>query len=187
MKRLVALGISIGVLAGLFTWVAFSITSFGSWTSPLVVWVGFAAWAMFYAKGGGVEGLKVSGASLLSGAVWGWLIGAAWLAIAGGSMGFLGLCVAVGAFAMCVQAAVPLLSFIPGAFVGAAAYFGFAGGLGFTGPGFWSVVLSLVGGTVLAFASEKGADVIEKLMGLPAGDPAQAGGSHQSPREATAG
>jgi hypothetical protein len=43
MKRLVALGISIGVLAGLFTWVAGSITAIGSLTAPLVVWVGFAA------------------------------------------------------------------------------------------------------------------------------------------------
>lgn len=187
MKRLVALGISIGVLAGLYTFVAFSITSIGSWTAPFSVWIGFAAWAMFYAKGGGMQGLTVSGASTLSGAVWGWLIAVAWIAVTSPTTGqhvsfaLLGIAVAVGAFAMCVQAAVPLISFIPGAFVGAASYFGLQGANGFSGPGFWTVVVSLVGGTVLAFASEKGADAIEKMLGLPVGDPEQAGGSHQTP------
>jgi hypothetical protein len=187
MKRLVALGISIGVLAGLYTFVAFSITSIGGWTAPFSVWIGFAAWAMFYAKGGGTTGLTVSGASTLSGAVWGWLIALAWLAVTGPTTGehasyaLLGVAVAIGAFAMCVQAAVPVLGFIPGAFVGAASYFGLQGVVGFSGPGFWTVVASIIGGTVLAFASEKGADVIEKMLGLPAGDPEQAGGAHQTP------
>ena len=53
MKRLTALGISIGVLAGLFTWFAGTVTQLGSWQSPFFVWVGFAAWACFYAVGGG--------------------------------------------------------------------------------------------------------------------------------------
>lgn len=193
MKRLIALGVSIGVLAGLYTFVAFSITNIGSWTAPFSVWIGFAAWAMFYAKGGGMQGLTVSGASTLSGAVWGWLIALAWLAVTSPTTGqhtsfaLLGIAVAIGAFAMCVQAGVPVLGFIPGAFVGAASYFGLQGADGFKGPGFWTVVVSIVGGTVLAFLSEKGADVIEKLLGLTAGDPEQAGGSHQTPnREAHA-
>lgn len=194
MKRLVALGISIGVLAGLFTFVAFSLTNIGSWTAPLSVWVGFAAWAMFYARGGGTQGLVTSGASIVSGVVWGWLIATGWSLVTSATTGahtsfaILGLAVAIGAFAMCVQASVPALSFIPAAFVGAAAYFGLQGAAGFAGPGFWTVLVSVIGGTLLAFASEKGADVIEKAMGLPAGDPAEAGGSHQSPaREAAAG
>ena len=67
MKRLVALGISIGVLAGLFTWVAVTVTHIGSWTAPLVVWVGFAAWAVFYAAGGRTGGLVKALANLLAG------------------------------------------------------------------------------------------------------------------------
>ena len=178
MKRLVSLGLSIGVLAGVFTWFAFTVTSFGSWASPLVVWVGFAAWACFYALGGGMNALRVSGLSLASGVFWGWAIAAVWLKLSPSSMVVLGICVAVGAFMMCVQAALPPLAFIPSAFVGAAAYFGFAGGItrvgsvagevipaGFTSTGFWSVLLSVIGGTVFAFLSEKGADVIEKALG----------------------
>lgn len=56
---------------------------------------------------------------------------------------------------MCVQAAVPLLAFIPGAFVGAAAYFG-SGGI------FWATLVSLVAGALLAYASELLGDGVEK-------------------------
>ena len=52
MERLTALGISIGVLAGLSTWFAGTVTQLGSWQSPFVVWVAFASWACFYAAGG---------------------------------------------------------------------------------------------------------------------------------------
>ena len=149
---------------------------------------------MFYAKGGGTQGLVVSGASTVSGVVWGWLIAVGWLAVTSATTGehtsyaLLGVAVAIGAFAMCVQAAVPVLAFIPGAFVGAASYFGLQGAVGFQGPGFWTVLVSVIGGTVLAFVSEKGADVIEKMLGLTAGDPEQAGGAHQTPdRQAAAG
>jgi hypothetical protein len=52
VERLTALGISIGVLAGPFTWFAGTVTQLGSWQSPFVVWVGFASWACSHAAGG---------------------------------------------------------------------------------------------------------------------------------------
>jgi hypothetical protein len=157
MKRLIALGISIGVLAGIFTWFALTVTHIGSWQAPFVVWIGFAAWACFYAAGGGTAGLLKALASNASGAVWGWAI--LWVAthLSASSAAVLGLCVALGAFGMCVQAAWGPLAFIPGAFVGAAAYFGNQGI-------FWATLASLVLGAVLAFASERLADVIEKTL-----------------------
>lgn len=171
MKRLIALGISIGVLAGLFTWVAASVTRIGSWQAPLVVWVGFAAWAVFYAAGGRTAGLVKTLASTVSGAVWGWLI--VWAAgqVLAGSAAILGLFVALAAFGMCVQAAVPPLAFIPGAFIGAAAFFG-------NGAVFWATVASLVLGSLLAFASEVLGDVIERLLGsrAPATEPSSVSG-----------
>lgn len=157
MKRLIALGISIGVLAGIFTWFALTVTSIGSWKAPFVVWIGFAAWACFYAAGGGVAGLSKAIASNVSGAIWGWLILWAATHLRAGSAAVLGLCVALAAFGMCVQAAWGPLAFIPGAFVGAAAYFGNAGI-------FWATIVSLVAGALLAFASERLADVIEKTL-----------------------
>lgn len=158
MKRLTALGISIGVLAGLFTWFAGTVTQLGSWQSPFVVWVGFAAWACFYAAGGRTEGLVKALASNVSGAVWGWLI--VWAAgqVLAGSAAVLGLVVAVAAFCMCVQAGWGPLAFIPGTFIGAASFFG-------TGTLFWSTVTSLVVGVLLAYASEVLGDVVERGLG----------------------
>ena len=147
MHKLIALGITIGVLAGLFTWVAGSITNIGGLASPLVVWVGFAAWACFYAAGGGTAGLLKTLASNISGLVWGWLIVTAFTLAGGTSPLVLGLCVALGAFGMCVQAFWGPLAFIPGAFVGAAAFFG-------NSTLVVTTLISLVVGALLAYASE---------------------------------
>jgi hypothetical protein len=157
MKRLVALGISIGVLAGLWTVLALSVESIGTWSAPLVVWIGFAAWATFYAAGGRVPGLTKALGSNVSGLVWGWLLLWAATRVSEGSAVVLGLFVAIAAFGMCVQAAWPPLAFIPGAFVGAAAFFG-SGGV------FWATLVSLVAGALLAYASELLGDVIERLL-----------------------
>ena len=157
MKRLIALGISIGVLAGLWTVFALSVPSVAGYSAPFVVWIGFAAWAVFYAAGGRMPGLTKTLGSTLSGALWGFALLWAATRVSEGSAVVLGVFVALAAFGMCVQAAVPLLAFIPGAFVGAAAYFG-SGGI------FWATVLSLVAGALLAYASELLGDVIEKAL-----------------------
>lgn len=187
MQRLTALGISIGLLAGLFTWFSFGVlTHIGSWNTPLVVWVAFAAWACFYAVGGRKQGFVKNLGSTLSGLAWGYLAVLTWTQVRATSIPLLGLLVGVIAFGMCVQARWTVVSFIPGAFVGAASYFGFGGASKFahTGSLVASVGTSLVVGTVLAFTSERGADAVEKLMGLKVGDPAQAGGSHSLPESA---
>ncbi|MGQ5667337.1 DUF1097 domain-containing protein [Streptomyces sp. ECR2.10] len=64
-----------------------------------------------------------------------------------GSAVMLGVCVTVGAFGMCVQARWSPLPFIPGAFVGAACYFG-------NGALWQSTLISLVAGALLAYASQ---------------------------------
>ena len=155
MKRLIALGISVGVLAGLWTVFALSVSSIGGWEAPFVVWIGFAAWATFYAAGGRLPGLTKALGSNLSGLVWGFALLWAATKIAAGSAVVLGVFVALAAFGMCVQAAWSVLAFIPGAFVGAAAFFGNSGL-------FWSTAVSLVAGGLLAYASELLGDVIEK-------------------------
>lgn len=170
MKRLIALGISIGVLAGLWTVFALSVPAIGGYQAPFVVWIGFAAWAVFYAAGGRMPGLTKTLGSTLSGLLWGFALLWAATQVSAGSAVVLGLFVALAAFGMCVQAAVPLLAFIPGAFVGAAAYFGNAGI-------FWSTLISLVAGALLAYASEILGDVIEKALparraGAPVSTPA---------------
>lgn len=157
MKRLLALGISIGVLAGLWTAFALSVPAIGGYEATFVVWIGFAAWAVFYAAGGWLPGLTKTVGSTISGLLWGFALLWAATQVSAGSAVVLGLFVALAAFGMCVQAAVPLLAFIPGAFIGAAAYFGNAGV-------FWSTLISLVAGALLAYASEIVGDVVEKAL-----------------------
>jgi hypothetical protein len=95
-------------------------------------------------------------------AAWGWLILWAATRVSEGSAAVCGLFVALAAFGMCAQAAWGPPAFIPGAFVGAAAYFGNQGI-------FWATLVSLVAGALLAFASERLADVIEKTLPMRGG------------------
>src|ERR1039458_3332833 len=67
MKPLIALGISVGVLAGVATWL--------SLTFSLQVWALFIAWACFFHCGGDLAALKKSIVNNLFGAVLGWIAG----------------------------------------------------------------------------------------------------------------
>jgi hypothetical protein len=120
MNPYLAVGITIGVLAG--AWTEFS-SAVG-----LITWIAFVSWACFFAAGAKAAGFAKTAPSTVSGAVYGWLI--IWAAGAiGGWPGALAIAVAVGAFFMCVQANWSVLSFIPGAFAGAACLFGAEGDL----------------------------------------------------------
>ncbi|MBC7517497.1 MAG: DUF1097 domain-containing protein [Microbacteriaceae bacterium] len=151
MKPYTAVGITIGVLAGIWTQVSISL--------GLITWVAFAAWACFYAAGAKRTGFLKTLPSNLSGVAYGWLI--VWAAGAmGGWPGALAVCVAVGAFLMCIQANWSVLSFIPGAFVGTAAFFGTSGN--------WSgTVIALVAGVSLAWLSGWTADLLVRATTKP--------------------
>ncbi|WP_314194547.1 DUF1097 domain-containing protein [uncultured Arthrobacter sp.] len=114
MKPLVTIGITAGILAGL--WTQYS-TLLG-----LITWVGFLSWACFFAAGGKKGGLLKAIPANLSGVLWGAAIvwGAANLPVPAA----LGISVAIAVVAMCVQARWSVLAFIPGTFAGCAAYFG---------------------------------------------------------------
>ena len=141
MKNYLGIGISIGVLAGI--WTALS-TNIIMTSMPLITWVGFAAWATYFAAGAGITGLTKSVASNVSGAVYGWLVVAFVGAVA--FKGNLAIAVAVIALLMCLQASISVLSFIPGAFIGAASYFG-------TTFSFWPTVVALIVGGLFGHAS----------------------------------
>lgn len=136
MKNYLGVGISIGVLAAAWTQASVSL--------GLITWVGFVAWATYFAAGGGVTGLRNGLLANLSGVVYGWLV-AQFLTVAS-FPGALALAVGVIALAMCLQAGFAPLSFIPGAFVGAASFFG-------TQFAFWPTVLALAIGAALGWLS----------------------------------
>jgi hypothetical protein len=152
MSLYLALGISIGILIAIWTYIAVGLPDIG-----FIVWAGIIAWGAFFAAGGGTEGLKKTIAANVSGILWAFLALHAASRFGGGNPAVLALLVGVIAFIMCVQANVPLLSFIPGAFLGAATYVaaitGGAGG-GVVSRAIMLVTISMIVGAILGFLSE---------------------------------
>ncbi|WHH57041.1 DUF1097 domain-containing protein [Petroclostridium sp. X23] len=142
MKLLTALGISVGILAGLWTTASIS---YG-----LVAWIGFLSWATFYAVGGKMAGVKYTLVTNITGVLWGYAIlqiGNLVSASLGQAVG-LGVAVAVIVFIMVLLGNFSLYQFIPGQFIGCASYFGSNFDLKAT-------LIALVCGAILGYISEK--------------------------------
>lgn len=139
IKPLLGIGISVGVLAGAWTYASVELT--------LITWVAFVAWACFFAAGGGTTGLAKGLAANLAGVFWGWVISQGLDTISGSAIA-LALMVTVVGFVLCIEAALPLLSFIPGGFAGTAVFFG-------SGFDLSGVVVAIVAGAVLGLVSER--------------------------------
>ena len=143
MDALLALGLAIGVLIAGWTYVAIGVAA-------LPVWAGIVAWGCFFAAGGKTEGLMKTIASNLSGVFWAFLALYVWN-MAGQGVPLLSLLVGLAAFAMVLQAKIPALGFIPGAFLGAATAVSVVVGA----SGTWvNTVIALVAGAILGYLSE---------------------------------
>lgn len=161
MKPYIGVGLSVGVLAGIWTQVSVEL--------GLITWVAFVAWACFFAAGGGALGFRRGLAANLSGVVYGWLV--ALLISAADFPGVLAVGVAVAALAMCLQAGWAPLSFIPGAFAGTAVFFG-------TTFAFWPVVIALAIGAGLGWVSALLGDRVQALITKPVAVPSADDESH---------
>jgi hypothetical protein len=143
MDVLVALGLSIGILIAGWTYVALGVAA-------LPVWAGIVAWGCFFAAGGKTAGLSKTIATNLSGVLWAFLALTAWKSF-GGGVPMLSILVGVAALFMVLQAKIPALSFIPGAFLGAATAVSVVVGAN----GSWTkTIIALVVGAVLGYVSE---------------------------------
>jgi hypothetical protein len=143
MDALLALGLAIGVLIAGWTYVAIGVAA-------LPVWAGIVAWGCFFAAGGKTEGLVKTIASNLSGVFWAFVALYIWN-MAGQGVPLLSLLVGLAAFAMVLQAKIPALGFIPGAFLGAATAVSVVVGA----SGTWvNTVIALVAGAILGYLSE---------------------------------
>jgi len=143
MDALVALGLAIGVLIAGWTYVAIGVAA-------LPVWAGIIAWGCFFAAGGKTEGLMKTIASNLSGVLWAFLALYVWN-MAGQGVPLLSVLVGVAAFIMVLQAKIPALAFIPGAFLGAATAVSVVVGASGT---YLNTIIALVAGAVLGYLSE---------------------------------
>lgn len=148
MDVLVALAISIGILIAGWTYVALGVAA-------LPVWAGIVAWGCFFAAGGKTTGLSKTIAANLSGVFWAFVALYVANKLLGGGIPVLSLMVGVVAFFMVLQAKIPALSFIPGAFIGAATAVSVVVGAGTTFPNPWiRTIIALVVGALLGYLSE---------------------------------
>lgn len=145
LNPFVAIGITIGVLAGLWTWAS---VSFG-----LITWVAFLTWALFFAAGGSRKAVLQILPPAISGVIYATAL--LFVVSAVGGDVILPVGVAVIAFFMCAQANWKPLAFIPAAFAGCAALFG--------GAGDWlGVGVALILGALLGWASEAAAAALTR-------------------------
>jgi hypothetical protein len=151
MDMLLALALSIGVLIAGWTYVALG-------PAALPVWAGIVAWGTFFAAGGKTTGLTKTIASNLSGVFWAF-VSLKLSSTLGGTLPVLSALVGVVAFAMVLQSKVAVLSFIPGAFLGAATAVSVVVG---TSGTYTKTIVALVAGAVLGFLSELIAGKIAK-------------------------
>lgn len=145
---LVLLAITIGLIG--VGWVYISV----AWAAlHLVAWAGVVSWACHYAAGGGKTGLLKALVTTIVGALWGFIALA--LHAQSGTDSTLLLAVLIGTAAACMvlQSKLPLLDFVPGAFLGAATWVGAGGGPSFTVQS-TMILVSLVLGALLGFVSE---------------------------------
>jgi len=155
MDVLVALAVSIGILIAAWTYIALGTAA------ALPVWAGIVAWGCFFAAGGKTTGLTKTVASNLSGVFWAFV--ALYLSASLPGIGALSLLVGVAALFMVLQSKIPALSFIPGAFLGAATAVSVVVGAEGKFPHPWArTVIALVLGAVFGYLSEMLAGAITR-------------------------
>lgn len=145
MKPLFALALSIAVLVALWVYVSIGLPSL-----QLVPWIGFIAWATFFAAGGGRAAVIQS----LPPAIAGVLLTALTMfgvAAAGGGLSALIVMVALLAFVLVAMASHKILAYTPAAFLGAASYFGSGGKVD---ESIFYVIASWIVGVAFGYASE---------------------------------
>lgn len=144
MTYLLAVGITVGLLAGAWVYTAGALT--------LLSFAGFLGWATYFASGGGKQGVIKSFTSNMSGVFWG--VVTIWLSNTLAPYGVPSLIFTIlFAAIMCWQAKIDLLGFIPGTFIGNAAYYA-------SGMDIWGTALGLAIGIMLGLLS----DVLAKQM-----------------------
>jgi Protein of unknown function (DUF1097) len=147
VDALLALGISIGILIAGWTYLALG-------PGALPVWAGIVAWGCFFAAGGKMTGMTKTIAANLSGVLWAYLALTAATRF-GGGLPVLSAMVGIAALIMVLQAKISILSFIPGAFIGAATAVSVVVGAKGTFDSPWTkTVIALVAGAVFGYLSE---------------------------------
>ncbi|MCY6371039.1 DUF1097 domain-containing protein [Clostridium ganghwense] len=151
MKKVVAIGISSGIIAVLWT--------IGSFSLGLSTVAGFLAWSSFFAAGGGQKGVKKALIANLSGICWGFLT----LQLSNLLSPHLGEVTGItignglGSAGICIQSKLHLVAFIPASFIGWSAFIA-------SGMNFSITVISMTIGSLLGYTSEKLTNIILNIL-----------------------
>jgi hypothetical protein len=146
MKTLHSLALSIAVLVGF--WVYLSV---GNPNLNLSPWIGFVAWAAFFAAGGAREGAIKSLAAGITAVLLTALTLFGVQLLGGGLMTTI-ILISILGFVLVAMADFPVLAFTPAAFLGAACFFGSGGALDVN---IFFVLMTWAAGIGLGFISEK--------------------------------
>ncbi|PJE80315.1 Inner membrane protein YcdZ [invertebrate metagenome] len=134
MSPLLSVSITTGIFSGIWVWMADSLS--------LLSWAGFLGCTGYFASKGDIKSLIQTISANLAGVGWAIVIASS-ASFISGTMGNY-LMVTLVAFLMCIQARYPLLSYIPGTFIGACSTF--------AADGQWQPVIpSLILGAVIGF------------------------------------
>jgi hypothetical protein len=152
MKKTVAIGISSGTVAVLWT--------IGSLSIGLSTVAGFLAWSSFFASGvSGIKGVKKALIANISGICWGFI----GVQLSNLFVPYLGRMQAIavgngfGSLAICLQSKIPLVSFIPASFIGWSAFIA-------SGMNFKITIISMTIGSLLGLFSEMLTGVFMKVL-----------------------
>lgn len=147
MGSLIALAISSGIVAGL--WTIWSITG------GLSMLVGFLGWSSFFAAGAGIKGMRNGLIANLSGVLWGFFMLklSIFLTPTLGEIWALALSNALGAIVICLQSKISVLSFIPASFIGWSAFIA-------SGMDLRITLVSIVLGSALGYNSQKLTEIL---------------------------
>lgn len=145
MKPLHATAFSVALLVGV--WVYLSV---GLPNLHLIPWIGFVAWAAFFAAGGERAGIAKAAVAGLTGMIL-TFITLLTVQFSGGGISTLVVSVTLLALVLVAMADVPALAFTPGAFLGAACFFGSSSKLDFSAL---AVAATWAAGIAFGYASE---------------------------------
>jgi len=167
MPALLALAVSVGLLAVLDTWLFLGPLAIAL---PGLVWISFIAWGCHFHSGGGTKGATTAVACMS----WGAIVGMAAVMLANGPLGGLGqfaapLAVGLGAALICLSSSIGVLQTIPASVYGFASIAGPILLAGMTPQkAILPVISSIIIGAIFGYVSEMLANVLTRKGGQAA-------------------
>jgi hypothetical protein len=163
MPAVIALALSVGLLAGIDTYLY--IGPLDSTILHGLIWVSFIAWGCHFHSGGGIKGTTTAVACM----IWGAIVGLGAVLLATGPLASMAaplafaIAVAIGAALICLSSKVPLLATIPASVYGFAALAGaLAVNNGDPKAAIMPVAASVIIGAIFGFVSEIVANALTK-------------------------